>query len=176
MYLKIVKSFDISKNCAVCGADNPFSMKTRFFALENGWAAGIANPKDFHQSYPGRVHGGLIAALIDEAVGRAVNVSEPDTWGVTGELEIKYKKPVPYGKPLYVVSRPVSNNRRIFEGEGMVFSEDGVVYAVGYAKYMKLTPAEIHDGGDLGMLPPPPDAPKGMEVPDFPKTRRQKCL
>ena len=34
----------------------------------------------------------------------------------------------------------------------------------------------IENGGDLGMLPPPPDAPEGIDVPDFPKTRRQKCL
>ncbi len=172
MIFKITKKHPVARDCAVCGTDNPFSLKTDFFELENGDLLAVSNPKEFHQSYPGRVHGGIVSALLDETVGRAINVTEPESWGVTAELITKYKKPVPYGEKIYAVGRITSNNRRIFEGEGFIFDKNGTVLAQAYAKYMKLSLSSIsEDGsaGDLNRFLPSENDPCEIDLPDFPK-------
>jgi hypothetical protein len=43
--------------------------------------------------HDGIVHGGLLATLADEALGRQAIINLPDKIGVTAKLEINYKKP-----------------------------------------------------------------------------------
>lgn len=48
------------------------------------------------QSYPGRLHGGITTALLDETIGRAIMIRyEEMLWGVTVEFTTKFKKPIP---------------------------------------------------------------------------------
>ncbi len=68
--------------------------------MEDERAATLFSFRPEHQSYPGRVHGGLIAAMLDELGFRALWVHDEETLGVTLKLETKYRKPVPYGVPL----------------------------------------------------------------------------
>ena len=56
----------------------------------------IFTPEDIHQSYPGRLHGGIASTILDEAIGRAILMKDDNIWGVTLELNVKFKKPVPY--------------------------------------------------------------------------------
>ena len=44
--------------------------------------------------YKGVIHGGLIATLFDEALARSAFYSLPHHVGVTGKLELRYRKPV----------------------------------------------------------------------------------
>ncbi len=115
---QVVKKHNAGRGCFVCGVKNPFGLHTDFFELEDGTLAAKVTPSEHHQSYPGRLHGGVSAALLDETIGRAINISEPDTWAVTVEINTRYKKPVPYGVALTVTGRVVDNNRRLFNGEG----------------------------------------------------------
>ena len=95
MKYKVVKKQNGSKRCIVCGVDNELGLKASFYELENNELVAICNTKDWHQSYPGRVHGGMSAALLDETIGRAVSINDETVWGVTVSLELKYRKPVP---------------------------------------------------------------------------------
>lgn len=130
----------------MCGDNNEFSLGTRFFNMENGEVVAMFRTEDHHQSYPGRVHGGLVSAILDETIGRAVCVEEPDTWGVTVELTVKYKKPVPTETDLKAVGRLTRNTRRVFEGEGELYLPDGTVAATAVGKYMKFPVTEISGG------------------------------
>ena len=59
--------------------------------------------QEVHQGYPGRMHGGIITGILDETIGRAINIGEgehPMTWGVTAELTVRFRKPVPLGVEL----------------------------------------------------------------------------
>ena len=105
MKYKVLKKQNSSKTCLVCGVKNDLGLKARFYQLENGELASIFNSKEFHQSYPGRVHGGISAAILDETIGRAISVSDETVWGVTGSLELRYKKPVPIDCDLITVAR-----------------------------------------------------------------------
>ena len=102
MKKKVVRKHNNSGNCFVCGINNPWGLKARFYELEDGTVAALVTAQWEHQSYPQRVHGGVITALLDETLGRAINVTEPDTWAVTGDISVRFKKPVPYDEPLLV--------------------------------------------------------------------------
>lgn len=141
----VVKKHYAGKHCFVCGVNNPFGLHTDFYELEDGTLAARVTPGEHHQSYPGRVHGGVSAALLDETIGRAINVIEPDAWAVTVEISTRYKKPVPYDVELTVVGRVVENNRRIFTGEGEILLPDGTVAVTATAKYMKMPLSAISD-------------------------------
>ena len=91
----------------VCGIKNEFSLGARFYELENKELACTFETKEFHQSYPGRLHGGIAAAILDETVGRAIDTLEPGTWAVTVELNVKYKKPIPINAKLKAIGRIV---------------------------------------------------------------------
>lgn len=141
----IIKKHNAGRGCFVCGVKNQFGLHTDFYELEDGTLAARVTPKEHHQSYPGRVHGGVCTALLDETIGRAINVSEPDTWAVTVEITTRYKKPVPYDATLTVTGRVTENNRRLFSGEGEILLPDGTVAVTATAKYMKLKLTDISD-------------------------------
>jgi acyl-coenzyme A thioesterase PaaI-like protein len=91
-----------------------------------------------HQSYPERTHGGMIAAVIDESIGRAIWISDPTIWACTIKLEIEYHKGVPYDTPLKCVSRIDHEDKLTFHGIAEIKTMDNVLLARGTALYMKL--------------------------------------
>ena len=146
MERKVVKKQYSSKNCLICGVNNKLGLHTEFYELDNGDVVGVFKTLEEHQSYPGRVHGGIAGALLDETVGRVINLIEKDTWGVTIELQVKYRKPIPLCTELRVVGRITKNTHRMFEGEGEILLEDGTVAATGKARYMKIPVEKIASG------------------------------
>ncbi len=129
--------------CLVCGFDNPLSLGLDFWQLENGELAAYAVCREEHQSYPGRTHGGIISALLDEVIGRAVCIAEPECWGVTVELNVKFKRPVPLNERLLIVGRITRNRSRMFEGSGEIYDADGLLLAEATGSYMKLPADKI---------------------------------
>jgi uncharacterized protein (TIGR00369 family) len=138
---------NLSSMCLVCGEDNPFSLHTQFLDMEDGSICATFTTGEAHQSYPGRVHGGIISAVLDEVIGRAVQVAEPDVFGVTMELQVKYRQPVPLGVELKVVGRITQRRGRVFEGTGELLLADGTVAAQAQGRYMALSVDTICDGG-----------------------------
>lgn len=143
---KIVSTQNISRDCMVCGVENNFGLKTRFHETENNEVIAVFTPQDVHQSYPNITHGGITAAILDETIGRAIMMSyDRDTFGVTVELTVKYKRPVPYGQELKAVGRITRDNGRLFEGTGELYLSDGTVAATAAGKFMKRKVSQITD-------------------------------
>ena len=140
---------NVSRMCMVCGRDNPWSLKARFYELENGELLGLFQPLEEHQSYPGRLHGGIASALLDETIGRAVGITDPDAWGVTVELNVRFRKPVPLDREIRAVARISKDSSRLFEGSGEIVLEDGTVAIEASGKYLKMPIDRIADG-DFG--------------------------
>lgn len=145
MIRKVQKKQNNSRHCLVCGLQNEAGLHAVFYELEGDVLACAVTVGSVHQSYPGRVHGGITSALLDETIGRAVNITEPDTWGVTVELNVRFKKPVPYDVPLIVTGVITENNRRVFSGEGVILLPDQTVAATATARYMKMKLQSITD-------------------------------
>jgi uncharacterized protein (TIGR00369 family) len=133
--------------CFVCGRENAVSLNARFLSLEDGRVCAEFEAQDVHQSYPGRVHGGVISAILDETIGRAIQVEHPDDFGVTIELSVKYRSPVPIGESLLVVAWLTKVTKRVFEGEGQLLLPDGTVAAQGFARYYRQSLGLITQGG-----------------------------
>ncbi len=128
-----------SKYCFVCGEENASGLAARFYELENHEIVAVFTGRPDHCSYPDRMHGGVISAMLDETIGRAILIDEPDVFGVTVDLSVQFKKPVPLETELRIVARITKNRSRLFEGTGELLLPDGTVAATGYGKYMKLS-------------------------------------
>lgn len=142
---KIVRRQESSDDCFVCGMKNPLGFKAHFYETENGELICLAKAKYEYQSYPGRLHGGIAATLLDETMGRAILVNNPGVWGVTVKMEIEYKKPIPLNCILRITGR-VEIDRHLFTTSGEVLLEDGTVAATARAKYMKMPVNKISQG------------------------------
>jgi uncharacterized protein (TIGR00369 family) len=145
MKRKVISKQNNSSGCVVCGDKNEFSMGTRFFNMENDEVVAVFHPETIHQGYPERLHGGMAAAILDETIGRAICINDPETWGVTVELELKYRKPVPTGTELRAVGRLTKNSRKLFEGTGELLLSDGTVAVEGKGKYFKIPVKDMVD-------------------------------
>ena len=146
MQRTVTAAQNVSRMCLVCGRDNDSSLKARFYELEDGELLGVFAPQEHHQSYPGRVHGGISSAMLDETIGRAINMTDPDAWGVTVELTLKYRKPVPLDGEVRAVARITKDSSRIFEGTGEILLADGTVAVEASGRYLKMPIDRIAEG------------------------------
>lgn len=145
MRLQVKNKQNNSKMCFVCGIKNSLGLKASFYELENDELVAIFTPKDIHQSYPGRLHGGIASTILDETIGRAILIKDKNMWGVTLELNIKFKKPVPYDKELKVICKITNETSRTFEGEGKIVLPNGEIAVVAEGKYFKMPVNKITD-------------------------------
>lgn len=157
-----------SKMCFVCGLDNSFGLKSSFYELEDGQLIAVFKPSNEHQGYPGRLHGGIAATILDETIGRAIMISHSDAiWGVTVDFTMKLRRPVPIDEEVRVVARIVSDGKRTFEGEGEIILADGSVAVEGRGRYLKMDIDKIadfdHEGAEW-RVNDLPDDPESIEI------------
>ena len=90
-----------TNRCFGCGAANPAGMKLSFdLDLDAQRARGsfILGPN--YAGGGGFAHGGIIAVVLDEAMGKISRIA--DEKAVTAEMDIEYRKPVPVDEPIVV--------------------------------------------------------------------------
>ncbi|MBW2506463.1 MAG: PaaI family thioesterase [Deltaproteobacteria bacterium] len=146
MLRKVTGKQPNSRMCLVCGLKNPFGLHAAFYELDNKEILSVFTPREQHQSYPGRLHGGIISTILDEAIGRAIMMhSDDEVWGVTVDLQVRFKKPVPLDGELRVVGRITKDSSRFFEGSGELLLADGTVAAEGHGRYLKVSLDKIAD-------------------------------
>jgi acyl-coenzyme A thioesterase PaaI-like protein len=60
---------------------------------------------EHYRSYPGVVHGGIVATILDETSGRAIMLETEDdnTFFATARMSIRYRQPTPTNTPLLAV-------------------------------------------------------------------------
>lgn len=143
--MKVVKRQTNSRNCIICGLDNPLGVKAPFYELEDGRLYTRFQFKPEHQSYPGRVHGGMITAMLDELAGRVYWIVDPNMYAVTTSIDVKFRKPVPYNTILQGVGKIIVNTSRAYEAVAEIRTMDGVVLATADIKYMKITGDKVTD-------------------------------
>ena len=103
-------------------------------------------PTEDHQSYPGRLHGGIASAILDETIGRAISIGKAEQiWGITVELSVQFKKPIPLNIEVKVIGRIINQNSRFFEGTGEIVLDNGDIAVVAKGRYMKAPLSKIAD-------------------------------
>jgi uncharacterized protein (TIGR00369 family) len=126
-----------SAACFVCGETNPRGLGVRFEVEGETVLARFVPHKD-HCGYNDRVHGGVMAALLDEVMGWAPSVIKR-RFCVAAEIIIRYLKPLPIGQPVTVRGEMSADRGRVLETRGEIVDETGTVYARGSGKYRPLS-------------------------------------
>lgn len=95
-------------HCFGCGPLNEDGLRLKFEPGPDGSVAEYQVPERF-QSWAGMAHGGVVALMLDEAVGWAAwHAGHP---GVTGRLQVAYRRPLKLGERVRIVGK-VENVRR----------------------------------------------------------------
>ncbi len=158
-----------SKMCFVCGIENRYGLRSFFYELDNNELLALFTPRQEHQGYPGRLHGGIAAAILDETIGRAVMIKEGfDCWWVTIQFTSRFRKGVPLDERIRVIARMTKIRGRIFEGSGEILARDGTVAVEGYGRYMKLPlekiSSDFNASGDDWFVARDPSDPIDVEI------------
>ena len=134
-----MKKLPGSKTCYVCGVENPISLKLEFFVNDEGEVISEFVISEDYAGYPGMVHGGNIAAILDEISGRALTTDDPNRFMVTSQLKVKYIHPVPTNTKLIAVGNAIKKRGRTAVGHSEIKDLNGLVLAKCEAFFVDLT-------------------------------------
>jgi len=112
--------------CFGCGMKNPIGLKLRF-KWEGEKAVSEFVPGENYQGWPGVVHGGIIANILDECAGWIM--MHNNLFGVTAKLEVLYHNPAEVGVPLVITGSIVRNNGKRFEVRSHIDTKEGMLIA-----------------------------------------------
>ncbi len=104
-----------------------------------------------YQGYPGVVHGGVVAAMLDEVMARTQMGEYPPRFMFTARLNVRYHKNVPTGQPLRIVGKAGTSRERTATATGQIFSSKGELLAQGEVLLINV-PEGVVEGVDLGAL------------------------
>lgn len=156
--------------CFVCGEKNDFGLHAKFYETDANELVALISPTEQHQGYPGRMHGGIAATILDETIARSIcNGKEEQIWGVTLELKTRFRKPIPLGQELRIVGRVTSEGTRSFEGTGEIILPNGDIAVSAEGKYMKLNIEKIVSDSSFNddwYLTESQDDPSEIEIPE----------
>ncbi|MCC7118551.1 MAG: PaaI family thioesterase [Anaerolineales bacterium] len=115
-----------SHHCLVCGLENPIGLHLHIYETEPGVVETAYTAPEHFQGYPGVLHGGMVAAIIDEISGRALMGSDAEhpRFMFTGKLEIKYRKNVPIGRALKIIGKAGKSKGKIAEAWGGIYDAE----------------------------------------------------
>jgi uncharacterized protein (TIGR00369 family) len=131
-----------TNHCFACGKDNPEGMGLKFFFDEGhrrAWSRFKLARK--YQGPPGHAHGGIIATILDEAMGKVNKLRS--VVALTSSMQIQYLRPVPLGKPLLAegTERSVRGRRHLNAAE--IRDEHGQVLASSTGVFIAVDPEAL---------------------------------
>lgn len=125
--------------CFGCGGNNAGGMKLTFEQDNaNRRIVGRFVLGERYQGGAGFAHGGIIALLLDEAMGKVCRFR--DVRAVTAELSVEYLKPVAVDKEIVVEGRETDMNGRNLFLSGEIRNENGDVLARGKGRFVVIKP------------------------------------
>ena len=126
--------------CFACGQRNPYGLHMVFQQDGDSIVCDFM-PQVEHQGFPGIIHGGIVASVLDEALNRTSMLGNPPTWTMTGRLEVRYRRNVPYGPLLRVRAKLKSQRGRLLTATGILTlaEDEAMVLAEAQGTFMALT-------------------------------------
>jgi acyl-coenzyme A thioesterase PaaI-like protein len=123
--------------CFACGHRNPIGLHLAFEwdgdVYRSHWT-----PQREHQGWADRVHGGLLAVVLDEVLSRAALERHGLHW-VTAELTSRLRRPARIGVPLIIEATLTTVRRALIVSRGEIReAETGLCVATGEAKLMRV--------------------------------------
>ncbi len=141
-----------SHYCFVCGVANPAGLHIRFFESAPSEVSAEINLPAHFQGYPGITHGGIIAAMLDEAAGRShMGFGDKPRFMFTASLKIRYRRNVPTEQPLRLVGKAGASKGRMAEATSAIYNLEGELLADAEAILVDV-PDHMINGSDLSGL------------------------
>jgi acyl-coenzyme A thioesterase PaaI-like protein len=128
-------------NCFGCSPLNPSGLQLQFSRDAGEVTAEIQLDKRF-ESYPGVIHGGIVATVLDEAMGTVVR-SEDDVPALTLSMRVRYSGVVRSGEWYRVLGRVISQQDREFKVEARLTDAGKRLVAYGEALFRKIAVDEL---------------------------------
>jgi uncharacterized protein (TIGR00369 family) len=126
-----------ANHCFGCGGANARGMKLTFEQDDaNRRIRGSFRLGAEYQGGTDFIHGGIIALLLDEAMGKVNRFS--GARAVTAELTIEYLKPVPVGQDLIVEAYEVEKKGRSIFHAGEIRDALGQLLARGRGRFVDI--------------------------------------
>lgn len=113
--------------CFVCGRDNSNGLKMQFYDNGRDTVSSSLVVDSRFQGYPEIVHGGILASILDEVVGRVTMAGDHHRFMMTVTLKILYRQPVLIDTPIRAEGKIVRLRGRLGKAEGKIYLEDGSV-------------------------------------------------
>ncbi|MBU2534531.1 MAG: PaaI family thioesterase [Alphaproteobacteria bacterium] len=120
--------------CFVCGDQNQHGLKARFYYDGDRAVTEVVADQSF-EGYRGIYHGGILAALLDEVMIKAILAQ--DRFVVTVEMTVRYHTAVRTGDKIRFSGRLIGNKGRLFITEGEAVGDDGKPFATATGKYVE---------------------------------------
>ncbi len=121
--------------CFGCGDRNTEGLRIRF-ELEGRAVSGRFVGREVHQGYPGVAHGGITAAVLDEAMGWAIYAA--GAWAMTARMEVKYRRPLPLATELLVTAEVIRERGRWLEAGAQIRGPAGDLLAEAQGLFVRV--------------------------------------
>jgi len=136
-YVRLQKHY-----CFACGKNNPDGMRLRFvYDDEREYFVSHFRLSKRYTGPPGHCHGGIIATILDEAMGKVNKLRQ--VIALTSEITINYLKPVPLNKPLRVESHEVKVTGRQHINMAEILNQKGEILARGRGLFIAIDPHKV---------------------------------
>lgn len=122
--------------CFGCGRHNPIGFHLVFERDEDGGVVARYTPRREDQGFPEVMHGGLLALILDEAMGWAMYAD--NIFAVTAKMEVRYRRAVGLDDTLTARARITRSRGRRIEVEATVSNDDGDVLVESSALFMRM--------------------------------------
>ncbi len=134
LYIRVQKNY-----CFACGGNNPEGMRLKF-AYDEEHECFVCRFRlgKRYTGPPGHAHGGIIATILDEAMGKVNKLRH--VVALTAEITVNYLKPVPLNQPLRVESREVRVRGRRHINMAEILNPQGDVLARGQGTFIAIDP------------------------------------
>lgn len=116
-----------TSHCFVCGTDNPNGLGLNFYDDGELTVQTRFKIREEFQGYPGISHGGILATILDEVVGRVAMINDHHRFMMTVNMKVQFRNPVPIDTPLCAQGKIVKLKGRLCKAHGQILLPDGKV-------------------------------------------------
>ena len=137
----MAKELPKNPTCFICGKENPYGLKLCFKSLDELTVSAKFVPAEHLIGYKGMMHGGIISAVLDDAMDWALYNSTGKLY-VTSQLVVSFKKPAPVCEELKVIAysdREVGSRiRKIEHAKAELIDAKGDIIAQATGKFFQI--------------------------------------
>lgn len=129
---KVTLNTDLNEGyCFGCGANNPMGLKLKF-VKDGDTLRAEYKPDKMLQGWPGLLHGGIVATLLDEVMSNVAYATGKTC--LTAEMSVRQRQPIKIDETLLVSAWITRSRSKIIETAGKITLKDGTIVAESTAK------------------------------------------